>query len=228
MRTAGIVLCATVCICSEISLFPQTAQKAENRVPKVLTEPVFGITYDPSKVHFEIVPPPVRYLCSVTFDHEYVHAHVKSGKTDYYVISGYSLNQDGDSFGYIAMVVGKHCETYDMQSAFLGEPPAQAYGITSTIEQIPGKGAEYVRDFGVSGIMGNYHYIFRSEHEESLVHLLIRDSLDRSSRAFGGRQKYQSKVCTADQLGIWSESSERASRDELQKFCSDSPGDNHP
>ncbi len=101
----------------------------KSKTPAVLTEPFFDIPYDPSKVHYDPVSQSFVSVCHHTFQHEFVYAYLRSGDAEYFVISGYSADQDGDSLGYVALVRGSSCNSADLKNTFVGVPPQDEVGI---------------------------------------------------------------------------------------------------
>ena len=195
----------------------------KSKTPALLTEPFFDISYDPSKIHYEPVPQSFVSVCHHTFQHEFVYAYLKSGDAEYFVISGYSSDQDGDSLGYVAMVRGSSCDSADLKNTFLGVPPQDGYSNRGTDERIPGEHAPAVRDPGQSGAMGNSHYVLRSPHEEAILRGLLEDNFQRGIRAFGGELQYKSLICTAKMMKGFSDYADVITEQELKSFCSRGP-----
>jgi len=193
------------------------------KAPALVVEPFFDIPYDPSKVHYEPVPQSFVNVCHHTFQHEFVYAYLKSGAAEYFVISGYSADQDGDSLGYVAMIKGGNCDSADLKNAFVGVPPQGGYSNSSTGEEIPGKGAPEVPDPGESGAMGNSHYVLRSPHEEAILRGLLEDNFQRGIRAFGGEIQYKSLICTPKIMKAFSDFADVVTEQELKSFCSRNP-----
>jgi hypothetical protein len=211
------LLCASV---GFISYNQAQTHVHKQPLPKFLDEPLFGIGYDPSVVHYAPVPASFLHICHDGYEHEFVYAHIKSGNSDYYIISGYSSDQDSDSLGYIALINENRCDTYDLKNAYSGIPPENGYKETGIIERIPGKNAPDVRDPGESGAQGNYHYILRSAHEEFILRSLIRDALQRGVQAFGSEDRFRKMVCTPEKIKGFSGFSDIIEEEELKSFCS--------
>lgn len=197
----------------------QTHIKKEH-LPKTLEEPLFDIAYDPSVVRYTPVPESILHSCRNGYEHEFVYAHLKSGNSDYYIISGYSSDQDGDSLGYVALINEKSCDTYDLGYAYSGIPPENGYKDSGNVERIPGEDAPNVRNPGESGAQGNYHYILRSAHEEFILRGLVQDALQRGIRAFGSEDRFRRKVCTSEKIKGLSYFSNIIEEEELKAFCS--------
>lgn len=222
-KTGKMRISFPLLLCASIGFIPYTQAQTHvknQHLPKVLDEPLFGIGYDPLVVHYEPVPVSFLHVCRDGYEHEYVYAHIKSGYSDYYIISGYSSDQDSDSLGYIALITENHCATYDLSNAYSGVPPENGYKETGIIERIPGKGAPDVRDPGESGAQGNYHYILRSAHEEFILRSLVKDALQRGIRAFGSEDRFRKMVCTPEKVKGFSGFSDIIEADELKLFCS--------
>ncbi len=192
----------------------------EAKAPALLSEPFFGIPYNPFKVHYDPVPLSFVKACKHTYQHEYVYAYLKSGDAEYFVISGYSSDQDSDSLGYVAMIRGNHCDSADLKNTYVGVPPTNGYADTKNEEGLPGKNAPDVRDPGESGSQGNYHYILRSKHEEFILRSLVRDALQRGVRAFGSEDRFRKMVCTPEKIKGFSGFSDIIEAEELKSFCS--------
>jgi hypothetical protein len=204
-----------------LNVYVQAQVHVKNgHLPKVLEDPLFGIGYDPLVVHYDSVSASFLKVCPAVFEHEFVYAHIKSGKSDYYIISGYSSDQDGDSFGHIALVNGNRCDTYDSKNAFSGVPPENGYKENEIIERIPGKDASWVRDPGESGVQGNFHYILRSAHEEAIIRALVQDGFLRGIRAYGSADKFRKLACSPEQIKALSYFPNVVEEQELKSICS--------
>jgi hypothetical protein len=195
----------------------------KSKTPAVLTDPFFDIPYNPSKIHYDPVPQSFVSVCHHTFQHEFVYAYLKSGDAEYFVISGYSSDQDGDSLGYVAIVRGSRCDSADLKNTFVGVPPQGGYSNPGTDERIPGEHAQDVRDPGESGAMGNSHYVLRSRHDEAILRGLLEDNFRRGIRAFGGEVQYKSLICTTKMMKGFSDYADVITEQELKSFCSRSP-----
>lgn len=207
-----------------IPVMSQTSKPSpDSRTPASLVEPFFDISYDPTKVHYEPVSPSFVSVCHHTFQHEFVYAYLKSGDAEYFVISGYSTDQDGDSLGYVTMIKGGNCDSADLKGTFLGIPPKGGYSNSNTGEGIPGEGAPDVRDPGESGAMGNSHYVLRSAHEETILRGLLEDNFQRGIRAFGGEIQYKRLICSAKMMKQFSDFADVITEEELKSFCSRNP-----
>jgi hypothetical protein len=211
-------------LCLSILANGQTSKHTvEAKTPAFLSEPFFDIAYNPSKVHYDPVPLAFVKVCKHTYQHEYVYAYLKSGDAEYFVISGYSSDQDGDSLGYVAMIRANHCDSADLTNTYVGIPPQNGYNDTKNEEGIPGKNAPSVRDPGEFGAMGNYHYILRSSHEEEILRGLLQDNFKRGVRAFGGEIQYKQIICTSKMMKDFSGYADMITEQELKSFCSQSP-----
>jgi hypothetical protein len=210
-------------LCASIGLNSYCQVKAhltKEHLPKVLDEPLFDISYDPLVVHYQPVPSNLQHICRNGYEHEFVYAHIKSGNSDYYIISGYSSDQDGDSLGYIALVGESRCDTSDLGNAYSGIPPENGYKETSIVERVPGKNAPDIRNPGESGLQGNYHYVLRSAHEEFVLRSLVKDALQRGIQAFGSEDRFRRLVCSPEKVKGLSYYPNIIEEEELKSFCS--------
>ena len=211
-------------LCFSLLAGSQTSKHTlEAKAPSLLSEPFFDIPYNPSKVHYDPVPPSFVKACKRNYQHEYVFAYLKSGDVEYFVISGYSSDQDGDSLGYVAMIRGNYCDSADLANTYVGVPPPNGYTDTKNEEGLPGKNAPSVRDPGEFGAMGNFHYVLRSSHEEKILRGLLQDNFKRGVRAFGGEIQYKQIVCTPKMIKDFSGYADAITEQELKSLCSRSP-----
>ncbi len=192
----------------------------QGRVSKrftLLDEPMFGVSYDYTKVHYEPMPASMQHLCpdyrKGTF---WTYAHVKRESVDYFVVMGVRPGQDGDSFGAAAAVEGSDCTEEDSKGMMSGFVPKGGYGSERTETSLPGLGAPDVCDQ-----MGNCHYVLRSAEEEGLLRALVRDGLARAVRAWGGADRFKKEACKPSILG--GNSDTPVVQEELTKFCNARP-----
>src|ERR1700682_3185903 len=58
---------------------------------KSMTDPLFGISYDPEKVHFEGMPPVLAEKCrglKGRYVEAWIYGHFKTADSEYFLISG--------------------------------------------------------------------------------------------------------------------------------------------
>src|SRR5580658_1185909 len=82
MRTLGWGLCLVL-----LGLATSTAASAQQR----MTDQLFGILYDPEKVHFDRMPPTLPEKCprlQGRYVAAWVYGHFKTADSEYFLISG--------------------------------------------------------------------------------------------------------------------------------------------
>jgi hypothetical protein len=65
--------------------------------PKIMGDPLFAITYDPSKVHFETMPRLLAERCPKLHGRyvaAWVYGHLKTENSEYFVVSGLMESQE--------------------------------------------------------------------------------------------------------------------------------------
>ncbi len=84
---------------------PLSSQKKSQ--PRVMSEPVFGITYDPEKVHFDYAPSWLASRCHEKGANRkfWLYAYLKDGDTEYFVVSDRVSEESGIGF----VVRGQKC-----------------------------------------------------------------------------------------------------------------------
>jgi hypothetical protein len=164
-----------------------------------LDDPLFGISYSYSKVHYEPMPISIRRICP---DYErgtfWVFAHFQKESGDYYVVMGISPGQDGDSLGAALLVKNSKCYVEDSSRMLSGFIPDSGYGPEKSVYILPGVNAPQICEHGPQYPygMGPCHYILRSAEEESVLRGLVKDALARGVRAWGGAAQFKKAVCS--------------------------------
>jgi hypothetical protein len=99
-------------------------------------DPLFGIMYDPQKVHFENAPTSLRERCSALWGRDlWLYAEFKTGETEYFVLSGLlQIHPDGPATrpassepdgGIVAEIRGTTCKL-TVPDVFMWEQIASA------------------------------------------------------------------------------------------------------
>lgn len=71
-----------------------------------MSDPVFGISYDPEIVHFETAPSKISSLCSESRGQKFwLYAYSRAGETEYFVLS----NQESKVSGVGVVISGGKC-----------------------------------------------------------------------------------------------------------------------
>jgi hypothetical protein len=68
-----------------------SSMEALAQSPQLMSDPLFGILYDPQKVHFDKIPPLLVDKCPALRERyvaAWVYGHLKTADTDYFLISG--------------------------------------------------------------------------------------------------------------------------------------------
>lgn len=180
-----------------------------------LEDPMFGISFSYTKVHYEQMPTSIRHICR-TFEHGtyWIFAHLQRESGEYYVVMGERPGQDGDSFGAALLVTDSRCYLEDSTRMLSGFVPAGGYVDEGSARKLPGLEAPQICD---QGGLGGCHYVLQSPEEEGILRGLVGDALTRGALAWGGAERFKKEVC-----GL---SLQRANSDtplvqqEVSKFC---------
>jgi hypothetical protein len=178
----------------------------------LVTDPVFGITFNSSEVKYEPMPVAARHLCPDFRRGVYwTFAHFRKNDADYFVVLGAAPNQDGDSFGTAIEIRGSKCQVADSKWMLSGFLPPRGYSGGSEWNHLPGLEAPEVCD------QGDCHYVLRSAGEEALLRGLVQDALARGTRAWGGMARFKKEVCSPQIME--DSSSMPVVQQELSNFC---------
>jgi len=162
-------------------------------------DPLFGITYDLNRIHFERAPASIGQLCSDLRGRKlWVYAEWSIDKTKYFIVSGYIVNHpDGpgkgdispDEDGVAVALQGSQCTTDGADWTMSGEIDANRKEKLPDAfpEELPGHRAPRICDK-----YGTCHYAVRSRQAEAILEGLASDALERFSKAFGGKQAFLS------------------------------------
>ncbi len=185
-----------------------------------LQDPMFGISYSPSRVHYEPMPTLIRQICP-GYEHGsfWVFAHLQRESLDYYVVMGIRPGQDGDPLGAALLIKDSKCYQEDSTRMLSGFVPEKGYGEEERELGLPGLNAPQICEHGPQfpyGI-GTCHYILRSPDEESVLRGLVSDALVRGARAFGDAAQFKKAVCVPSLREA--NSSMPIVQQELTKFC---------
>jgi hypothetical protein len=141
----------------------------------MMSDPIFGISYDPQKVHFEPVASSIVEHCPELRDRyvgAWVYGRSTAGDTQYLIISGFLKDQDRGSgikdvdFGLAVQVRGTKCAVTHWEYFLRGAAP--------TGEQP------------------------RIRADESLLKEIAADILRRYALAFGGKKEFLNHVTQED------------------------------
>jgi hypothetical protein len=138
------------------------------QVQKLMSDPLFGISYDPRTVKFEKLPTRVRKRCPQVHNGEaWVYAHLESERSEYFIVSGLtrSCTKGGgscdtvlDLTGMIVALRGARC-TVEAADAFYWRKNAPVWDLP-----------------------------------EAELNNLAWDALQRYAKAFGGKRSFLKNV----------------------------------
>jgi hypothetical protein len=190
-----------------------TAHAQERAEPTQLEDPVFGLSYDYTKVHYDPLPASIGSSCRdlVKGGTYWIFAHTQRKSGDYYVVMGLVPGQSGDSLGVALWVRHSECSDEDslwMQSGFI---PSEGYSSKPYSGELPGLNAQQLCD------RGECHYLFRSQEEEAILRDLVRDGISRGLRAWG-EDRFKKTACEASWLKDKNSYTPIVQR-ELLEFC---------
>jgi hypothetical protein len=161
---------------------------------RFVENPVLGIAYNPSVVHYETVSDEFRKLCP---KHDYkpqaIYAHVRSGNADYYVTAMIDPRVDDDASITITLVNNGTCVDGDIQWAYSAIPSKQGYAETGIVERIPGPSATEI-----AAASGDFRYEIRSAHEEWILRSLDEDAILRGIKAHGSETEFARLFCASE------------------------------
>lgn len=179
-----------------------------------LQDPMFGLSYDYNKVHYEKITSDVSSVCSGYIHGSYwIFAHVRRATVDYYIVMGVDRHQDGDALGAALAIEGGKCFEEDSSRALSGAVPKMGFRPAPTQKRmLPGLDAPDVCDHGV---FGGCHYILRSSEEEAILRALVNDGIERGARAWG--YKFRNALCEPSREKV--DEGMPVVRQEVQKYC---------
>ncbi len=186
VRVGSLLLALLACVtAASATAMPET--------PGTLTDPVFGLQYDPATVHYEPMPAEIRTICKdFNPDQAYwVFAHVRQGNADFYVVN----TVPEDSNGAFVRLEGQDCDENDFGNVYTAHVPAEGYASDIATSPMPGKDEPDVQDEGATA--GNYHYVLRYASEEAVLRGLIQDAAVRAEKAWGA-DVFRQKLCPID------------------------------
>jgi hypothetical protein len=187
--------------------------------------PVFDMEYDPSVAHYDLAPAKIRALCRPR-DIDVglrVYAYVKDGDSDLYIVSGINAYENEYTNGSAIWIGASKCRVADSDWLLDGFRPKKGYAKSGNrmANNMPGFGD----DAKVSDPpdTGNFHYEFRSAHEEELLRSLIRDALQRGIRAYASATSFRKLVCPPDIAKDRFSYPNSILDQELRAFCTKAP-----
>jgi hypothetical protein len=177
---------------------------------------MFGLVYNPAKVHYEPMPQEARKQCRDFQQGKYwTFAHFSKHSAEYFVVLGVVSGQDGDSFGTAIEINGPKCQEQESKWILSGVVPSGGYRENGTIAHFPGMGAKQVCD---KGPLGDCHYFLRSSSEEEILRGLVQDALTRGTHAWGSEAEFKKAVCSSS-IMTDANSGYPLVQQELIKFC---------
>ncbi len=143
----------------------------------MMDDPLFGIRYDPQKVHFERVPSSLLKRCpGLTGQYvvAWVYGHLKTTDSEYYLISGFRQYRDqvtgvpagiapDETDGLAVALRGSRCRV-DLADDFLDQKVSRAKDATPIMAP------------------------------KSAVAEILQDAFEKYAEAFRGKQKFLSQV----------------------------------
>jgi hypothetical protein len=210
----GYVLGLLLLLCSK----PIISQKRVGTPSVRFQDPIFGILYTASSVSYEEAPTKIRHLCpSFPQEHLWEFSHVSDGQSDYYIVMGWSHNQDGDSLGTAVWIKGNDCRVSESTWVLSGVPSSNGYANSQRIEGLPGIDTSAPKTCD-SDPYATCNYLLKSAHEEEVLRSLVEDALQKAVKAYKSSDSFGQKACTT--ALIKQNSSFPIVEQELQRFCS--------
>jgi hypothetical protein len=160
-------------LCAFLVWTSGTAALAQHQQP--MTDQLFGVSYDPQKIHFDKMPPALADKCP-GLGHRYVAAwvygHFKTSESEYFLISGLMEFHRENGTPTIAPDEGDGLVVAIQDSKCLMDEAG--YFLTQTVNA--GKGATPIMV------------------PSSVVTGILQDAFKRYSVAFGGKQEFLRRV----------------------------------
>lgn len=180
-----------------------------------MSDPMFGLQFDPAKVKYEPTPASVLARCfGPKPDFEWTFAHARKDGNEYFVVMVIPGSGEGDVFGSAISLKGTRCEVEPSNWMLSGFVPPRGYSRQREPARLPGLGAVSICEgLPVSGC----HYVLGSAAEEALLRTLIRDGLERGVRAWGSDTAFRKAVCRPPFLV--EQSGYPVVQQELSRFC---------
>jgi hypothetical protein len=196
-------------------------QKAPLRSREVIVEdPIFGLQYQPSVVKYDKMPPEFKTRCADFKDaaNIWLYAHFNSRDSEYWIVMTTNPGQDGDSFGTaVRRKKGFDCQLEESLWALSGVVPKGGYNGADSDDLLPGVDAEPPKECNADP-NAICTYTLRSAREETILRGLIKDAIQRASKAYGSEQEFKKKACVPSALSP--NANTPIVHEELQKFCS--------
>ena len=200
------------------------AQASKTLLPFILEDPAFGLAYNPHLVKYEQVPLSFKKQCPDFFNDKkesvWLYAHLKYGKSDYYIVMSTSPDQDGDSFGTAVWFDGSKCRMDEAKWTLSGVIPRDGYKGTGDLEKMPGLDMPTPSACN-SDPSAPCYYTLQSARQQEILSSLIRDAIQRAIKAYGGDAPFRKKACTTKVLN--DNLSYPIVKRELQAYCSKNP-----
>jgi hypothetical protein len=189
-----------------------------SRKPSQVTDPVFGLSFNPAKVKYEPMAQKIRMRCAAFDSGDYwTFAYLRRGETEFFIVIGTSATQDDDMFGTAISINGSGCEEEESAWALSGFVPGDGYPSNAPDAILPGDKAKEVCG---NSPFGECHYMLRSATEEAILRGLVQDALSRARSAWKDAGGIRDQVCTPQYLET--RSSTPVLKNELEKFCKES------
>lgn len=181
-----------------------------------ITDPIFGLLFNPATVKYEPMAQKIRTRCAAFGSGNYwTFAYLRQRETEYFIVVGTSATQDGDMFGTAISINDSGCQEEESAWALSGFVPRNGYpAISSAKAMLPGDKAKEVCD---NPPFGECHYMLRSATEEAILRGLIQDALARAQSAWKGVGGIRKQVCNPGYLQM--RSSTPVLRNEVERFC---------
>jgi len=195
------------------SLHPILAQVKQPTQNRVITDPIFGISYREGEAQYEPVPAEVLKTCrALGLGRYWIYADLHRNGTDYLVVSGIPQRQDGDFFGAAIQMNSGRCMSEDSTWMLSGSVPPGPYSDRQISASLPGLNASESCDQ-----LGNCHFTLRSEEEEKILRGLLQNAIELGVKAWGGESRFAARACAPNLM--LSNSSTPVLQSIVKKFC---------
>lgn len=174
------------------------------QIPDRMIDPIFGMSYNPNRVHFEDAPGRVVQSCSLAGRREplWLFASYRTEEVEYYIVSGFmktypdgpgAANVEADEIGVVVAVDKGKCTHLTADNVLSAVYVAPGHRSGGTFKEIlPGFRAESVCDR-----YGNCPSEINSHTSKRILEGLLANAVIRYSDAFGGREEFLAALSTA-------------------------------
>ena len=211
------LLCFNILLVNLLACYAQT--KHSNR-KKTGWNPVLLMEYNPSTVKYDQFPLSLKPMCEkyLADENNTIYAQIKLGGAEYIANMGdWHSNVEEYDNGELILVGDGTCQSSELEWTLMSLPPKNGYHVAESKETFPG------RDSPRECVPGQCHPVFRSANEEVALRNFVRDSIQRSIKAYGGDVLFRQLGCKSEVNAELLDSGYIIVLQELKAFCLNKP-----